>query len=99
MKTLKLSYAVCGGLTYGERPCGKELRTPKDGLIFDGAVHLAGPLDGDTPAAAPLVGAAPGVRDGGERYHARCWDCFLRDAKAPILDTVASYAEESYRPR
>lgn len=100
MKTLKLSYAVCGADRYG-KPCGKELRTPDDGLIFDGAVYSTGPLgaDGETPNVPPLAGALPGVRGGGERFHARCWSCFLDAAKAPILRELSDACRASYDVR
>jgi hypothetical protein len=83
MKTTTYTYASC--------KCGKELRTPKDGLIYNGAIFFAGPVESGNVPTHPVL-----PYEGGKAV-AICWDCFWKVCPAPQVAELQSYREGPYR--
>lgn len=90
MHTQSTHIALCGGRS--GKPCGKELRTPADGVILFGYLHHAGPLvKGSMPDTPVLAGKS------GETT-AWCWGCLLDESAAPqiaALKSLRAKAEEA----
>lgn len=99
--TSAVIYAVCD--------CGKEVRTPEDGIIVRGALYAGAPVGdaafGNIPDTKPIIGTQFLDRDTypEEEYrskcevpvNAMCWDCLFKKVTPPVVSEYKKLKREA----